>query len=105
MRDGRHPIPLPPKWPATNEKRDKLEQHGALLWTLNAEQTAGWYALADLAYAIKSGDVTLIHNGRLRTLTYQELIDWTAISMRNHPAFVPLWDFLEFQAKGVAKFN
>jgi Cdc6-like AAA superfamily ATPase len=99
MRDGRHPIPLPPKWPATNEKRDKLEQHGALLWTLNAEQTAGWYALADLAYAIKSGDVTLIHDGRLRTLTYQELTDWTAVNMRNHPAFVPLWDFLGFQAK------
>lgn len=97
VRDGRHPIPAPPKWPATNERREKLEQHGALLWTLNAEQTAGWYALADLAYAVKSGDVTLAHSGRLHIVTYAELINWTAESLRAHTAFAPLWMFLERQ--------
>jgi len=94
VRDGRHPIPNPPKWPATNERKEKLEQYGALLWTLNVEQAAGWYALADLAYAIKSGDVTLAHSGRLHILTHDELITWTADSLRNHAAFAPLWAFL-----------
>ncbi len=74
IRDARCPIPPPPQWKATNDMLAEFKNLGGLCLTLDAEQSARWYALALLGFAIKSGDVTVIDaDSRSRSVSAEEL--------------------------------
>ena len=63
IRDGRCPIPSPPRWPATNKVREQFEARGGQIIVLDTQQAARWYALALFSYAVKEGEVSLMGTG------------------------------------------
>jgi len=74
IRDARCPIPPPPQWKATNDMLAEFKNIGGIFIQLDAEQSARWYALALLGFAIKSGDVTLIDaDSHSRSVSVYEL--------------------------------
>ncbi len=74
IRDARCPIPPPPRWKTTNDMLTAFKDLGGHIIMLDAEQSAKWYALALLGFAIKSGDVTVIDSdSRSRSVSAREL--------------------------------
>ncbi|QTA82198.1 Uncharacterized protein dnl_45700 [Desulfonema limicola] len=74
IRDSRCEIPAPPAWKATNEMLDEFRSLGGHDIFLDKNQTARWYALALLNYAVKEGDISIADdNNNHRAVTFEEL--------------------------------
>ncbi|MDM8537714.1 ATP-binding protein [Desulfobacterales bacterium HSG17] len=74
IRDSRCEIPAPPAWKATNEMLDEFRQLGGHDIFLDKDQTARWYALALLNYAVKEGDISVQEGDKdHRPVSFEEL--------------------------------
>ncbi|MEO5332592.1 MAG: hypothetical protein H7839_11255 [Magnetococcus sp. YQC-5] len=60
VRDGRQPIPSPPKWPETNRWLQMLQKRQGRLLVLTPERVVRWHAIGELHDAIRAGDLTWV---------------------------------------------
>lgn len=75
IRDARCLFPPPPTWDATNKKLQLFKKHGGRVVFLDAEQSARWYALALLSYAVKEHDIAVAGaNNTPRPVTVEEFM-------------------------------
>lgn len=72
IRDSRCEIPPPPQWKATNEMMDRFREKGGEIIFLHEAQTAAWYALALMYYALKEGDILIPDREKQYRLPEQE---------------------------------
>ncbi len=97
IRDGRCPIPSPPRWPTTNKVREQFEAHGGQMIVLDTHQAARWYALALFSYAMKEGEVTVMDSGdREQSVSEQGFAEFVREKIHgcDDPAFQKLAEML-----------
>ncbi|MBF0612649.1 MAG: hypothetical protein G8345_14665 [Magnetococcales bacterium] len=58
VRDGRYPIPPPPKWPGTNQALQRFRELGGQDWLLEPQEVAAFYAISHLHQLVVSGDIS-----------------------------------------------
>lgn len=97
IRDGRCDFPAPPNWKATNEMRLSFDELGGKTIFLDADQAARWYALTQMIYDIKSGDITLLDGENVhRSVLEQELAAYirAEVHSEKYTAFRAIADIL-----------
>ena len=94
IRDMRGPFPELPKWPATNQRLQELEDAGGSKIFLDKEAAAHWYALALLKFDIEAGDVSCEDGTSITRSQFNAFIqDW--LNGKDYPAFAQLDNYLK----------
>jgi len=88
VRDSRCVIPPPPQWKATNDMLARLRELGGNIIFLDKEESAQWYALALLNYAVKEGDITIIDSANnTRSVSSEEMALFVKEKINDYKGF------------------
>ncbi len=102
IRDMRCPFPELPKWPATNQRLQEIENAGGSKFFLDTEAAAHWYALALLKFDVEAGDVSCEDGTSITRPQFKAFIR-DCLNGKAFPAFAKLDDYLKAIPDGSSK--
>ncbi|MCI5179158.1 MAG: hypothetical protein D3911_07530 [Candidatus Electrothrix sp. AW3_4] len=102
IRDMRCPFPELPKWPATNQRLQEIEDAGGSKIFLDTEAAAHWYALALLKFDVEAGDVSCEDGTSITRPQFNAFIR-DCLNGKAFPAFAKLDDYLKAIPDGSSK--